>query len=73
MNDGLYKIDYTYDHLGRGLNIPSAGNFFKLFKSYFGIISIRKSNIYVLYMQADTSLFYIIIYLLEVFFVWSPK
>lgn len=33
------------NHLGIGLNIPYAGNFFKLFRSYFGMISIRKSKI----------------------------
>jgi hypothetical protein len=43
----IYDINIL-NHFGIGLNIPSAGNFFKFFKSYFGIISIKKSKISVL-------------------------
>ena len=49
---------YLFDE-GSIWNIPYAGYFFNAFNYSLGIMSIRKSNIYVLYMQAYTSLFFV--------------
>lgn len=42
----VYSLNFLdHSHFGIAVNMPSAGNFFRLFKSYLGMISIKKSKI----------------------------